>query len=311
MRRWLPALALLLPSSALAIPRLYTPDDVAGARSVGMGDAFRGIGTNNDAIVENPATLVLNPHYEITGFFAWDTAAPGAFWNASIVDATTLPLALGLSYTHVGAGTGSPSAQASDPLDFGRYVGATARLALAYPLSDALSVGINAEWLNYAGDLAQDGTFAQISAITGSAAIAVHPTPQLTLTGIGYNLVPIGLGSALAPRRFALGGSYGSDTTFRVDVDGIGTWTSFPVPQTTGLDLHVGGEIFVAGTVAIRAGYFYSGVTETNFGSVGLGLVMPGFAIDVGYRQSLGNTWNGQSWSDHLFIADLKFFLPG
>jgi hypothetical protein len=308
MRRLLIALVLPLSSSALAIPRLYLPDDIAGARSVGMGDAFRGVGTNNDAIVENPAALVLNPHYEIGGFFAWDTAAPAAYWNASIVDATTLPLALGLSYTHVGSGTGSPP---TDTPDFGRYVGSTARLALAYPISDALSVGINADWILYAGDLAQNGTWAQTSAITGTAAIAVHPTPQLTISGIGYNLIPVGIASELAPRRFALGAAYGTDTTFRVDIDGVGTWTSFPYPQTTGLDLHVGGELFVAGLLAIRAGYFYSGLTETNFGSLGLGLVVPGFAIDVGYRQSLGNTWNGQNWGDHLFVGDLKIFLPG
>jgi hypothetical protein len=310
VRSLLPALILVFSASAQAIPRLYLPDDVAGARSIGMGDAFRGVGTNNDAIVENPAALVISPHYEIAGFFAWDTASPAAFWNASIVDATTLPLALGLSYTHVGSGTGSPAAELSDPLDFGRYVGSSARLALAYPISDVLSIGINADWLLYAGDLAQNAGYAQTSAITGSAAIALHPTPQLTIAGIGYNLIPVGLASELAPRRFALGASYGSDSTFRLDVDGVGTWTNFPL-QTTALDVHVGGEFFVAGALAIRAGYFYSGLTETNFGSLGLGLVVPGFAVDVGYRQSLGNTWNGQNWSDHLIVADLKFFLPG
>jgi hypothetical protein len=306
MRRLLPALALIFSSTALAVPRLYLPDDITGARSIGMGDAFRGVGTNNDAIVENPAALVISPHYEIGGFFAWDTAAPAAFWNGSIVDATTLPLALGVSYTHVGSGSGDPS---TDAADFGRYVGSSTRLALAYPISDVISIGINAEWLLYAGDLAQNGGFTQTSAITGSAAIALRPTPQLTIAGMGYNLIPVGIAGELAPRRFALGASYGSDSTFRLDVDGVGTISSFP--QVTALDLHVGGELFVAQLLAIRAGYFYSGLTQTSFGSVGLGLVIPGFAVDVGFRQSIGNTWNGGNWSDHLIVADLKFFLPG
>jgi hypothetical protein len=310
VRRFLPALLLLFPGSALAIPRLYLPDDVAGARSLGMGDAFRGVATSNDAIVDNPAGLTLNPHYEIGGFFAWDTAATAAFWNASIVDATTLPLAVGISYTHIGSGSGSPSAAQADPLDFGRYLGSSTRVALAYPISDVLSLGISANWLLFGGDLAQNAGWAQTSAITGSAAVAIHPTPQLTISGVGYNFIPVGIASQLAPRRFALGAAYGSDSSFRLDVDGVGTWTSFPF-QTTALDLHVGGEFFVAGALAIRAGYFYSGLTETNFGSLGLGLVVPGFAVDVGYRQSLGNTWNGQNWSDHLIVADLKIFLPG
>ena len=306
MPRLLSALALLLSSTALGIPRLYLPDDISGARSMGMGDAFRGVGTNNDAIVENPAAMVITPHYEITGFFAWDTAAPAAFWNASIVDATTLPLALGVSYTHIGSGSGDLS---TDPSDFGRYVGSSTRLALAYPISDILAIGINADWLLYGGDLAQNGAFAQTSAITGGAAIALHPTPQLTISGIGYNLIPVGIAGELAPRRFALGASFGTDSSFRLDVDGVGTIASFP--SVSALDLHVGGEIFVAQLLAIRAGYFYSGLTQTSFGSVGLGLVVPGFAIDVGYRQSIGNTWDGGNWSDHLIIADIKIFLPG
>src|SRR5581483_2099114 len=142
--------------------------------------------------------------------------------------------------------------------------------------------------------------------ITGSAAIALRLTPQLTLSGIGYNLIPVGIAGELAPRRFALGAAYGTDSTFRIDVDGVGTITS--APQETAFDIHVGLEIFLAQILAVRAGYFYSGITQTNFGSLGLGLVVPGFAVDVGYRQSIGPSWDGGSWSDHLIVADLKFF---
>jgi opacity protein-like surface antigen len=187
-------------------------------------------------------------------------------------------------------------------------VGSSTRLALAYPISDVLSIGINADWLLYGGDLGQHGAWAQTSAITGSAAIAIH-TNQFTLTGIGYNLIPVGIAGELAPRRFALGAAYGTDSTFRIDVDGVGTFNQ--APAQTAFDLHVGAEFFVAQLLAIRAGYFYSGITQTNFGSLGLGVVFPSIAIDVAYRQSIANTWDGGSWSDHLIVASLRIFLPG
>ncbi len=275
---------------ALAVPPTYLPDDIAGVRSMGMGDAFRGAASSNDAIVENPAGLALNPHYEIAGFFAWDTSAPAAYWNGSIVDGTTLPLAVGLSYTHIGAGTGL----GVDPTATGRYVGASYRLALAYPISDNLAVGVSANWLSYGGDIGVGG--AGIDSVTGSAALALKVTDQLTVSAIGYNLVPVG--TALAPLRAALGASYGTDSSFLIDVDGVaslGTQDAF--------DLHAGAEYFAFGMLAIRAGYFYSGLTERSFGSVGLGFVSSGVGLDVAYRNDIN------PWTDHLFLVDLKFFL--
>jgi hypothetical protein len=287
------ALAIwVMPAVALAVPPLYLPDDVTGARSIGMGDAFRGVGTSNDAIVENPAALVLTPHYEIGGFFAWDTQSPAAYWNGSIVDATTVPLAVGLSYTPIGSGTG----YGVTPDATGRYVGASYRLALAYPISEMISIGINANWLVYGGDVGNPG--AGVNAVTGSAAVALKLTDQLMISAIGYNLVPVS--TPLAPLRVAIGASYGSDTTFRIDVDGVAS-----LGTSDAFDIHVGGEYFAGGMVAIRAGYFYSGLTESSLGSVGLGLVLTSFAIDVAYRNSIN------PWQDHLIVADLKFFLPG
>ena len=281
-----------LPAVALAVPPLYLPDDVTGARSMAMGDAFRGVATSNDAIVENPAGLVLTPHYELGGFFAWDTAAPAAYWNGSIVDATTIPVAVGLSYTHIGSGTG----YGVTPDATGRYVGASYRLALAYPVSDILSIGANVNWLVYGGDVGNEGS--GVNAITGTAAVMLKLSDLFSISAVGYNLLPVA--TPLAPLRVALGAAFGSDTTFRLDVEGVAS-----LGTNDAFDIHAGGEYFLGGMFAIRAGYFYSGLTESSFGSIGAGLVLTSFAVDVAYRNSIN------PWSDHLIVADLKFFLPG
>jgi hypothetical protein len=284
-------LILLLPAVAEAVPPLYLPDDVTGARSIGMGDAFRGVGTSNDAIAENPSTLPFSQHYEITGFFAWDTQAPAAYWNGSIADAT-LPLAVGLSYTHVGSGTGD----GVTPDATGRYVGANYRLALAYPISQMISIGAGVNWLVYGGDIGLGNR--GVNAVTATAAAALKLSDMFTITAIGYNLIPVE--TPIAPLRVALGAAFGTDTSFRIDVDGVAT-----LGTSDAFDIHVGGEYFAAGMLAIRAGYFYSGLTETSMGSVGLGLIFPAFAVDAAYRNSIN------PWLDHLIVVDLKFFLPG
>ena len=281
---------VVAPAVARAFPLLYLPDSVAGARSIAMGDAFRGVASSNDAIIDNPAGLALNPHYEIAGFFAWDTAAPAAYWNGSVVDATTLPLAVGVSYSHIGSGNDILGNMAP-----GRYVGSSYRLALAYPVSDVLAVGVNADWLRYGGDVNGGNG---IDAVTGGAALALKLGDMFTIGAVGSNLVDVG--TSLVPRQFAVGASFGTDSTFRVDVDGVAT-----IEQSAAYDLHVGGEYFLAQLLALRGGYFYSGLTQQHFVSGGVGLVVPGFAIEGAYRQSVA------PWVDHLFVVDLKFFLDG
>ncbi len=284
------AAALCLPSAALAeiqeappvSGNAYLLSDMAGARSVGMGDAFRAVGTSNDAISEDPAALAMSTHYELDGFFGYSFSSPASYWNASIVDANTTPVAVGIGYTHLASGMFQD-----------RFSGSDLRLALGYALIPSqLFIGISGQWLDFRYAL-------PTNAITGDAAIVYKPVDIVSIAAIGYNLVDIDQ-ETLAPRKLSLAAAVGSDTTFRVAADGV---MNIATPSPV-LDFHLGGEYLIAQLVAVRAGYLYDGMIKQNFGTLGAGVIVTGFAFDVGLRQSIA------PWNDTALIFDIKLFLP-
>jgi hypothetical protein len=285
------------------LPTSFLPEDVAGTRSVGMGDAFRGVGTSNDTIVDNPAGLILNPHYEIAGFFGYSNGAetstasggpatssgPATYWNASVGDSLSLPpLSIGIAYNHLGSGTG-----------IYRFTGWDLRLALALPIGDVVGIGVSGNFLSYNSGAPATGqpygppftTFAT----TGNVALQIHPTELVTVAVIGYNLIDIN--SPLTPAKIGFGAAVGTDTTFRFDVDILSELNDNPH-----VDAHIGGEYFAGNIVAIRAGYSYLGLLNQNYASVGVGVIVPGFALELAYRLEL------IQWNDNLFVAGIKFF---
>ncbi|MHB8416669.1 MAG: PorV/PorQ family protein [Myxococcales bacterium] len=286
-------LVLCLPIAAQAGISPYTLATLPGTRSVGMGDAFRAVGTSNDAIVDDPAALAMAQHYEIDGFFGYAFASPATYWNASLVDSSTTPLAVGVDYTHIDSGA-SPD----------RFGGSNLRLALAYPLSEQFFIGVSGNWLdmNPTGGnppVSPEGNALHANSITGDAAIIFKPIDILSIAAVGYNLVPVN-NPYLAPLEGALAVAVGSDTTFRAAADLV---ANFSAPSTA-FDFHLGGEYLIAQLVAVRAGYEYDGLFRQSFSSVGAGLVMESFAFDVSFRQQI------PQWNDNALILGFKLFLP-
>ncbi len=280
-RSSLVALLLALPLPARAAVETYTPETVAGVRSVGMGDAFRAVGTSNDAIVDNPAAMSLAPRYELDGFFGYAPGAPATYWNGSIVDSNTSPLAVGIDYTHLASGT-----------EASRFSGNDLRLAMSFPLAGMIYLGFSGHWLDF-------GMAQPINAITGDAALIIKPLDILTITGIGYNLIGVE-NNVLAPREVALAAAVGTDASYHVAGDAV---VNLATPQPV-FDWHLGGEYFLAGLVALRAGYLYDGLINGNFASAGAGVVVQGFAFDVAYRQQI------VQWNDRMILVGIKLFLP-
>ncbi|MHB1844540.1 MAG: hypothetical protein ACYCWW_06865 [Deltaproteobacteria bacterium] len=258
----------------------YLPDAVAGPRSIAMGDAFRAVGTSNDAIVLNPAALAITQRYEIDGFFGYAFSAPATYWNASIVDSTSTPVATGVSYTHLASGTTDE-----------RFSGSVLRLAFAVPLSEDIFIGLSGKWLNF-------GLADHADSITGDAALVIKPLEMLTLAAVGYNLIDVQ--SVLAPREVALAGAFGTDTSYNIAAD---IAANLSTPNLV-FDYHLGGEYLLAGLLALRGGWMYDGLLDSHFLSGGVGLVTPGIGVDFAYRQQLGG------WDDRLIMLDVKFFLP-
>jgi hypothetical protein len=226
--------------------------------------------------------LSQSSHYEIDGFFGYSFSSPATYWNASIVDANTTPISVGIAYTHLASGMFQD-----------RFSGSDLRLALGYALiPDTLYIGISGQWLDFRYALTAN-------AITGDAAIIYKPVQIVSIAAIGYNLVDVDQ-ETLAPRKLALAAAVGSDTTFRVAADGV---MNIATPSPV-IDFHLGGEYLIASLIAVRAGYLYDGMIKQNFGTLGVGVIVTGFAFDVGYRQSV------VPWNDSALIFDVKLFLP-
>jgi hypothetical protein len=273
----------------------YLPDTVAGARSIAMGDAFRAVGTSNDAIAENPAALAMAKRYELSGLFALASGAPATYWNASVVDAVTVPTALGISYEHLASSvTGtSPSNQ--------RISGSTTRMAIAYPLSDILFIGAGLGWYTYSYTANPDRPPAKLTnSATPDVGLVLKPAEIITFAAVGYHLIDVG-SPVLLPRQLAGALAIGSDQTFHLSFDAVVNLTATHRP----IDYHLGGEYLLSQLLALRAGWMFEGIPKANFLSGGIGLIISSVGLDFAISQNLGNA------HDHVFVLVLKGFLPG
>jgi hypothetical protein len=273
----------------------YLPDTVVGARSLAMGNAFRAVGTSNDAIAENPAALALAKHYELSGLFALASGAPATYWNASVVDSVTVPTALGISYEHLASsGTGtSVSGQ--------RISGSTTRMAFAYPLSDILFIGAGLGWYTYSYTANATSPSAKLSdAATPDVGLVLKPAEIITFAAVGYHLIDVN-NPVLLPRQLAGALSIGSDQSFHLSGDVVVNLTAEHRP----IDYHLGGEYLLSQLLALRAGWMFEGIPKANFLSAGVGVIISSFGLDFAISQNLGNA------HDHVFALVLKGFLPG
>jgi hypothetical protein len=260
-----------------------------------MGNAFRAVGTSNDAIAYNPAALALSKRYELSGLFAIANGAPATFWGMSVVDAVTVPTALGVSYEHA-ASTGSgtdPSGQ--------RISGATTRMAFSIPVSDVLYIGAGIGWYTYhytESPYRPSATLA--NSLTPDAGLVLKPSDIITFAAVGYHLIDVG-NPVLLPRQVAGALSIGSDSSFHIAGDVLVNLTDPHHP----IDYHLGGEYLLSSILALRAGYMFEGIPRANFISGGFGLVISSIGLDFAFSQNLGNA------NDHVFAFVLKGFLPG
>jgi hypothetical protein len=272
----------------------YLPDSIAGARSLAMGNAFRAVGTSNDAIAENPAALALSKRYELGGLFALANGAPATYWGASVVDAATVETALGFSYTHVAS-----SQSGADPSGQ-RISGSTTRVAFSYPLSDTLFIGAGLGWYTYSYTASPTRPSAYLAnSATPDVGLLLKPAEIITIAAVGYHLINVG-NPVLLPRQLAGALAIGSDSTFHISGDILVNLTDPNKP----IDYHLGGEYLLSQILALRAGYMFQGIPRANFLSGGFGLVVSSIGLDFAFSQNLGNA------RDHVFAFVLKGFLP-
>ena len=268
--------------------------EFTGARSLAMGGAHRALGSNNEAIVLNPAGLAATKRYHIDVQYGYGTGDRLHTVNGSVVDSKSGPVAGGMAVTR---NWGNESGANPGLM---RYYG-----AVAYDVGSILAIGMNTAY--FKGDFRDEGVKQEVNSVNGSVGAL------LTLGEV------IGLGVAF---QNVLPGKQLEANLFRPQLGfGVGLHTS--VLAITGdlvldmrtdiknrIDWHGGAEYFFYETVAVRAGYHHSSagtlpnLPKQHFVSAGVGVMSNSGAFNGSVERAVSG--DAAHWR---FLASLQFFM--
>jgi hypothetical protein len=262
--------ALSIPAAAQAQLSVQEPgpglSDLLGARSFGMGGAFRALGGGTEAVEGNPASLAVFRRYVVEFTGAWDPRNPFGFGSVSVVDSVSGGLAAGIAYHLVSLGSGES-----------HRVAHLNTAAFCLPLGEVLQVGLSARHVVMSGAR-------QANAITGDAGLLLR-LGAVMATVSGHNLVDIG--NPEFPRTFA--GALGLITPqFTLAADVLGDFTG----ERPAYSFSGGAEWVLGGVVPLRAGFTRDLIHGGSFVGAGLGLNIEGGGLDLGYRHELGGSYS-------------------
>ena len=267
--------ALAAGMALLASARAWAyPDDV-GPRSLAMGAGGRADARGTDALALNPAGMSLATRYAVAGDYQLVTRSGGQTLRVGVADSTSaFGLGGGFYYAYRAVSpAGVPSLHAHE-----------LGLALSYPFSDHVYLGVTAKYLRASGGVEPDGATHHYG-FTGDVGLAIRPTSAVTLGVAGYNLidrsttqapVALGYGLALSPRP---------EVTVVFDV--LHDFTTSDPNHGVRTSVGGGGELVVRDFLAVRAGGGRDGTSGAGFVSAGLAGISPVGALDASVRQDL------------------------
>ncbi len=277
--------AALHPASAASEEPLPGTWKHSDPRAIGMSQAVRAAGGGVSGIYFNPATIALAPLYHIDLSYRFTGPEQMHTGGIAIVDSVTSLIAAGVAFDYSGIEQPRNSLLSYD-----------GRLSLAGGFGDVFYVGVTGRYLRVEHNIAADkwgpgGVAAlpssgskQVDGVTFDAGLALALGDIITVGAVGYNLT--NTQSVYAPLQ--VGGGIGAsfESLFLIEADAIVDFTSH---DSASLELRAGGELFLMGKVALRAGYGFDAYYERNSLSAGLGYVDARFAVDVGYMHEIAS----------------------
>jgi hypothetical protein len=271
----------------LAPPVAYNYGEQETTREAGMAGGTRALGGGTTAMFQNPADLPETRSYHIEGIVQLMPEAARHLYGGAVVDSVTGRLAGGVSL--VGGFIDKDGLERS-LID--------ARIALAYPLSDRVFVGLGGRYTKvweqglgpfgaskFSGGLVDPsgGRFPLVNTFTFDAGITVKATDSLYIAALGQNLSHPG--NALVPTMVGGGIGYGTQD-LSVEVDGLADFDSW---GKTTARVMVGGEYLAADHFPLRLGYRYDQGANMHWLSGGVGYVGREFSVEGSVRRSLSN----------------------
>jgi len=256
--------------------------DLIGARGLALG-AYRGVVTGNDGLFTNAASLAAQKRYALEGQWLLDRAdgqnALEAF-SFSVVDSSSASVTGGIDYTRVFSGP---------------WLGSLVEVPVAFPVSNALFLGVNGKYLSLGGPGGDS-----MRTLNVDASAYLKASNLIALGVSGYNLVDAGHLEE-APRGLGAGISLGDSFHYTLAFDWRGDFDR----QSGETNLFAaGGEYLLSGSYPLRASFLRDGTRNASFWSVGAGLITSGgFGLDVSYRQRV------ESPQEFTVAVGLKLFL--
>jgi hypothetical protein len=260
----------------------YNGGEQETPRSAAMGGATRAVSSSAEALYLNPAGMATARVYHLAGGAQIWPQAKRQTYGAAAVDSVS-------NRQRISGGVSANwSAQDQDALNRDSF---DFRAGLAAPFSDRVFAGASFKYLSLAQagipynlglepSLASGGLVDRpmVTDITFDAGITARLGDRFWLAAVGANLTDPG--HAFLPLTF--GGGFGYATPeLSLEIDAVSDFTTHDTSQAR---LMGGGEILLADTFPLRAGYRYDQWTGTHAISGGIGYVAPEFAVEGAVR---------------------------
>lgn len=246
-----------------------------GARLLGFADAQRALASANDSIYVNPAGMAMGRLYSLELGYFDDLLGSDRRFNASVVDSQAGPIAGGLAYTYSTRRPDDPSSPDQ------RLQGHRAELSLASRFAESAAVGTTVRYLSFdtkVGDETVEGR--GFSGIQIDVGIQWRMPQGISIGLVGYNLrksdrpeMPISWGAGLGWQT----------EVFSVEAD-VRYNAQKGEPRYS-----FGAGLVLSEVILLRGGGTFDYVSKTWAISAGAGVAVERIALDVGFRQRLGD----------------------
>lgn len=248
------------------------------ARGLSLGTGSRASSISTSALAYNPAALVVGRLYHIEAAIDYMPEFDAVALGGAVVDSAT---------AKVGAGFALRGFLSGDE----GLGGIDGRLALAFPFSDAISLGVAGRYISITHDDEVPSATAGKTVITTTelaqgftmdASFRIAPSPMIHLELAAYNFinqrsaqVPIIVGTsvALVPNAMAT-----------IGVDFLADMTSYDSPTYS---IGGGGELLLGNSVPVRAGYMVDVERALHMVTAGIGYTDRMVGFDLSLQQQV------------------------
>jgi hypothetical protein len=251
------------------------------SRGIALGTGLRASSMSTSALAYSPAGLALGRLYHIEGNVDYIPDANGVALGAGVVDSSTSQLGAGIGLRGFLSGAGG-------------WGGLDGRLGLAFPFSDAFSVGVAGRYITISGedDVGDEVTLAR--GFTMDASFRIRPAEGFAIDLGAYNFIP--QDNAYVPVELGTGLSFGVSESLGIGADFLIDFTTF---ASTEFLTGAGVEFLAGGAVPLRLGYRFDTGREIHAVTGGIGYTSQYVGLDLSLRQQVA-TGESDAWDDTL-----------